>query len=343
MKIFIDDSGGFSWTSHGVSLFCAVTISDRTFDNIISNFSSWKSRQPLVNSVILNSTELRMTLAGTKTTLFKREIAEQFIKDAASVLRAVAKLGRDTDRPLIEGFFRRMARWMGERSPENLMWIYCLGDAIRLSVQHSIVQFMEQADDPEFENIEILIDESFIEKSTHIEFWQEWLRNFLYDKSRKDPMMIPKQWSERDHPFNRKFGRAEGVRNWTELYKNHLHFVKSKDSPGVQIADICANTAYRFYAGNPKYRPYRLLRSRVSGKYNVKIHYGVLNESSLLTDAPENHVSDYSEKEIDPMAEIAEIFLVVHQKYAKKFIQRSLPLKFPARTLAVAAGRFACG
>jgi hypothetical protein len=138
----------FSWTSHGASLFCAVNVSDRTFDNVASNFSSWKSRQPyftpgaelkgtdlsalqqasFVNSVILNSTELRMTLAGTKTTLFKKEIAEQFIKDAASVLRAVAKSGHDIDRPFIEDFFRRMARWMEDRSPENLMWIYCLGD-----------------------------------------------------------------------------------------------------------------------------------------------------------------------------------------------------------------------
>jgi len=320
MRIFIDDSGGFSWTTHGVSLFCAVTVSDRTFDSVKSNFSSWKARQPyfaagaelkgtdlsalqqasFVNAVILGGTALRLTLAGTKTTLFKKEIAEQFIKDAASVLRAVAKA-----RPGLDDFYRRMARWMVQRSPENLMWIYCLGDVIRLSVQHSIVQFMLQSDDSEFENIEIQIDQSFIEKPTHIEFWQEWLRNFLYDKSRKDPMMIPKQWSERDHPFNRRFRSVQGVTDWTELYTKHVHFVKSKDSLGIQIADICANIAYRFYADNPKYRPYRLLRSRVSGKYNTKIHYGVLNESSLLADAPESHVSDYSEKEHAAMAEIA--------------------------------------
>src|SRR5229473_691612 len=218
MKIFIDDSGGFSWTPHGVSLFCAVTVSDRTFDGIASNFSSWKTRQPYSTSgAELKGTDLRLTLAGTKTTLFKREIAQQYIKDAAAILRAVAKSGHDTDRPLIDDFFRRMARWMEERSPENLMWIICLGDAIRLSIQHSIVQFMYPADDAEFENIEVLIDQSFIEKSTHIEFWQEWLRNFLYGQSRKEPTMIPKPWSERDHPFNRKFGRARGITDWTEL------------------------------------------------------------------------------------------------------------------------------
>ena len=324
MKIFIDDSGGFSWTPHGVSLFCAVTVSDRTFDGIASNFSSWKTRQPystsgaelkgtdlspqqqasFVNAVILNSTDLRLTLAGTKTTLFKREIAQQYIKDAAAILRAVAKSGHDTDRPLIDDFFRRMARWMEERSPENLMWIICLGDAIRLAIQHAIVQFAYPAYDSEFENIEVLIDQSFIGKSTHIDFWREWLRNFLYSQSRKEPTMIPKQWRERDHPFNKKFGRAQGITDWTDLYKNHVHFVNSKDTPGVQIADICANIAYRYYGGNRKYRPYNLLRSRILGKDNSEIHYGLLNESSLLTDAPENHVSDYTEQEHAAVAEI---------------------------------------
>jgi Protein of unknown function (DUF3800) len=324
MKIFIDDSGGFSWTTHGVSLFCAVTISDLIVNKVTADFKAWQARQPyfnagselkgtdltglqqasFVNSVILNSPDLRLTLAGTKTNLFKKEIAERYIMDCAAILRATAKLGNKTSRPLIDDFYCKMARWVEQRSPENLMWIMSLGHAIRLSIQHSIVQFMYPADDSEFENIEILIDQSFIEKSTHVRFWHEWLRNFLYNASRKDPVMIPKPWSERDHPFNKQFGRARGITDWTELYKNHVHFVKSKDTPGIQIADICANIAYKKYSEHPKYRPYRLLRSRISGKHNSEIHYGVLGEESLLTDAPENHVSDYSETEYAAITEM---------------------------------------
>jgi Protein of unknown function (DUF3800) len=323
MKIFIDDSGGFSWTSHGVSLFCAVTISDRTYDGVTSNFSAWKSRQPyftagaelkgtdlvqlqqasFVNSVILTNPEIRMTLAGTKTTMFKKEIAEQFIKDAANIVRASAKIGKETDRPLLEDFYSRMARWMEQRSPENLMWIYCLADAIHLSIQHSIVQFMDESGDAEFEHIEILIDRSFIEKSTHVEFWKEWLRNLLYSKSVKDPMMTPKPWSQRNHPLNKY--RSHGVIVWSDLFRNHVYFGRSEESLGLQVADISANICYRYWSGNFKYRPYRLLRSRLSGKYNTEIHYGILNESSLLTDAPENHVSDYPEPEQAAIAEIA--------------------------------------
>jgi len=105
------------------------------------------SKTSFVNAAILNSPKLRLTLAGTKTSLFKKEIAALYIKDAAGILRASAKLGNETDRPLIEDFYRRMARWVEQRSPENLMWIVCLGDVIRLSIQHSIVQFMYPADD----------------------------------------------------------------------------------------------------------------------------------------------------------------------------------------------------
>jgi len=136
------------------------------------------------------------------------------------------------------------------------------------------------------------------------DFRLKFATSFLYSQSRKEPMMIPKPWSERDHPFNRKFGRAQGVTDWTELYRNHVQFGKSKDSTGLQIADIAANICYRHFSGKPKNRPYRLLRSRISGGYNSEIHYGVLNELSLLTDSPENHVSDYSEKEHAAMAEI---------------------------------------
>jgi hypothetical protein len=54
MKIFIDDSGGFEWTVPGVSLFCAVTVSDRTLDGITANFVAWRYRQSTVRHLCSN-------------------------------------------------------------------------------------------------------------------------------------------------------------------------------------------------------------------------------------------------------------------------------------------------
>ena len=170
MMIFIDESGGFSWTTHGVSLFCGVIVSDKDYGSVVASFDAWKSRQPrprrgselkgtdltpmqqasFVNSVILNCRRLRLTLAGTKTTLFKREIAEQYIKDSAAILLATAESMKATDRPKLTDFFTRMAKWMRRRNPEQLMWLCCLAHVIDLSFQHAIVMFAEPAYDSEF-------------------------------------------------------------------------------------------------------------------------------------------------------------------------------------------------
>ena len=314
MKIFIDDSGGFSWTTHGVSLFCAATVPDRGLKSTLADFEAWKSRQryfmegkelkgtdlsdkeqaSFVNGVVLKNAGVRLTLSGTKTIFFKKEIAEQYIKDAASILRATAKLCDSTNKTSLGDFYRRMAKWVSERSPENLMWIISLGSALRLSIQHSIVQFADQVHDSEFEDIEILIDRSFIKKTAHLDFWKEWLRNFLHDYSSREPMQIPKEWAQRNHPFYKKHARVRGMVDWSDLFRRHMTFGESKDSLGIQIADICANIGYRKYSGTSKYRPYNLLRSRISGKHNTEMHYGVLDEACLLTGAPENHVRLYT-------------------------------------------------
>jgi hypothetical protein len=321
MKIFIDDSGGFEWITPGVSLFCAVTVSDKTLDGITSNFIAWKERQScrtaegevkgkdlsqlqqasFANAVILIGKGLGLTLAGTKTSLFKKEIAEKVIQNTTDTVRAAAKWGEENEKPDWANFYKRMARWFGERSPENLMWLYSLGDAIHLSIQHSIVMFGDEADDCEFEDIEICIDKSFIGRPTHVEFWHEWLRNFLYNKSKREPTIVIREWSDRNHPFHRKYKSAGGICDWSDLFRNHVKFADSKDVLGVQIADICANICYRYFSGKPKYRPYRLLRSRIMGKHDSEIHYAVLDETSLLRDAPENHVSPYSEEELAAM------------------------------------------
>jgi hypothetical protein len=323
VKIFIDDSGDFGWTASGVSLFCAVILSDRSFDAVTTDFSKWKNRQPhstaaseikgkdlsqiqqatFAQVVVLETSGLWLTLAGTKTTLFKKEIAEEFVRNSAATTRAVAKWSDDHDKPLLTEFYGKMARWIEKRSPENVMWILTLANAIHLVMQHSIVIFAEEEDDSEFENIEILIDESFIRKQSHVEFWGEWLRTNLLTKSETDPVPVIKEWSERNHPFIGKYRRKKGILDFSDLFRNHVRFVDSEKVLGVQIADICANICYRRWSGKIKYRPYRLLRSRVFGKHGTEMHYGILNESSLLADAPENHVHPYDEDDLERTVE----------------------------------------
>ena len=39
---FIDDSGSFSWSNKGTSLFCGVTVSDAELPQLEKRFVAWK-------------------------------------------------------------------------------------------------------------------------------------------------------------------------------------------------------------------------------------------------------------------------------------------------------------
>lgn len=313
LKIFIDDSGGFGWAPPGISLFCALTVSDKTVDELSRAFATWKLRQPrsaaenelkgkdlsrlqqvsFASSVLLANKGLMLTLAGTDTRSFERSIAKEYLRNAAAILRASAKKAAELGKTEIADSYVRMSRWATKRSPENVLWLLTLVEAIDLSIQHSIIMFADEMDAHEFESIEIIIDESFIKKEAHAEFWKEWLRL----RSFKKVWETPREWSS-DHPFNRKYRESSGLLNTRDLFRNHMRFANSDEVIGIQIADICANICYRRWSGKPKYQPYRLLRSRVRGKYGSEIHIGNLDRSSLLADEPEKHVTFYSEDDM---------------------------------------------
>src|SRR5260370_12807316 len=73
-----------------------------------------------------------------------------------------------------------------------------------------------------------------------------------------------------------------------------MDFANSKSDVGLQIADICANICYRFSSRNPKYRAYRLLRSRIlgptggRGRGGSKLILLVLDKDSLGVCPTEN-------------------------------------------------------
>lgn len=320
MKIFIDDSGGFGWSPPGISLFCALTVSDSSIDELSRAFDRRRVRQPgftvenelkgkhlsptqqasFASSTLLANAGVMLTLAGTDTRSFNRPTADEYVQNSADVLRAAAKRAARLEKSAVADFYNRMGGWVSRRSPENALWLLTLVKTIHLSIQHSIVLFADEPDEHEFEDIEILIDRSFIKKERHIEFWSEWLRAFLFRGS----WMTPKEWSEA-HPFNRKYRGRPGLLDMGDLFRNHMRFVESKETQGIQIADICANICYRRYSGKPKYQPYRLLRPRIRGRQGSEMHMGVLNESSLLKDAPENHVRFFSEHDVARWAEEA--------------------------------------
>jgi Protein of unknown function (DUF3800) len=298
MKIFIDDSGSFGWEKPGKSLFCALTAADRCLPDVFSNFSTWKKNvaragerkevkgaelaaQQLalfVQTVILQSSDMYLTLAAVDTALTLRAIVDLVRTQSAEVLAEAATGAQSHGKPLIAQFYSEMSGWLNNRSAQNFCWILTLAKVVNEGIQHTIVSFMDPEDDPEFEELDIVIDASFIRRDRHVNFWQEWLRNELFNGQ----FDVPGTWSQRNHPWRRKYDRGGGVLELSDLFKNHMRFADSRSSEGLQIADICAHICYRYYRGDEKpFLPYSLLRPRIVGKYGRALTQLQLDQRSL--------------------------------------------------------------
>lgn len=181
------------------------------------------------------------------------------------------------------------AGWIRKRSPENVLWIHALEETVLQNVQHSVVYFMEPEDDPEFENMEIRIDKSFIRQEQHINFWREWLRNGLVNRSHRRPFVTPHTWRHRNHPFQRKYSRGEGLLEFNDLYMKHMGFADSQSSVGLQIADICAHINLRYHRGEDL-PAYHWLRRWIVGEGGRNMTLIGLDQRSVIQDDIKNHV-----------------------------------------------------
>jgi Protein of unknown function (DUF3800) len=317
---FIDDSGSFSWSNKGYSLFCGVTVSDTELPHLTGRFVNWKrsvigrSRRELKGQELTSNqldsfarkvlpgraSEIHLTLTGADTSLTYETYVEQLRDQAAELFRLSSELCAKHNNRWLTEFYRQMSGWVRNRSMSNVLWIIVLQHAICDTLQHAIVRFAEPEFSQEFEEIEIAVDRSFISRDSHRVFWREWLRSFLLmDSSR---LMTIREWSP-EHPFKRKYVIHRGLLDLKDLFQKHTDFHDSKAMVGLQIADICANIFYRHYRNDHDTRAFRLLRPRIVGEHGAELRIISVDERSLHKDDLSNHVQPFDVEEFKRLAD----------------------------------------
>lgn len=308
---FIDDSGSFSWGKRGKSLFCGVTVSDAELPELEKRFVAWKrsivgsSGQELKGSdltsnqlesfvmkVLPPSSGVVLTVVGGDTNVTAESHVQRMRDQSAEIFRLSSELCSEytsetnKNQKVVE-FYRQMSGWIGKRSTPNCLWIVVLLQSIFDTLQHAIVRFADPEFSLEFENIEFVIDQSFIKRDEHLQFWKEWLRADLMKSSRQSIMTV-KEWPP-DHPYKKKYMMSKGLYDYRDLFHNHTVFGDSKSVIGLQVADICANICYRFYRSDHKdNRAYTRLWRRIMCEGGAEIHIMTVDERSL-------HKGDLSE------------------------------------------------
>jgi len=115
--------------------------------------------------------------------------------------------------------------------------------------------------------------------------------------------MIPNTWRPRNHPFIQAYEIHPGILNFNKLLLDDTGFFLSHEHSGLQLADICAHTLCRYHRGFGAVAAYRKLRTRIVGRDGAEIYQVVVDERSLHTDDPRNHVDIFDEGEFIERAE----------------------------------------
>jgi hypothetical protein len=292
----------------------ALVIPDRSMDALTSRFLTWKSSIVGKSTRELKGSELDsaqllsfiqrvlprserapfLTVVGADTALTqdshvkmaKDQLSEQYAHTARLLLEL------DPPNKSLAQKYTELSGWTKKRSEVNFLWIVTAERTISEVIQLMICAFLEEEYDKEFENVEIAFDRSFIKEPGPINFWLEYHRIAHLNRAyRGQALLVPREWRFRNHPYHHKYRKEAGITDFSDLLRNHMNFVDSKTSVGIQVADICAQICKRFHRGDTGLEAYELLQSRIIGRDGIKLLLVHFDQSSVFQDKPENYVN----------------------------------------------------
>lgn len=298
MRVFIDESGSFSWSRPGWSIVAAVGLCelDGTLDAVLTRFREWERSLPAerrassgeIKASALTDHELatfvwdvlprkrqlaHVTFCGFDSRETSREVAARFrellVRDGTRKDRhrhASAKNQR-----MVQAVDETQA-WIRRRSDEDIGWMLALQTAIGAALHHSVIALLDDKHDDgrELAELSFVIDRSRrIRDRRQEQVWRSILNSFLCARSRREPFPLVRQWPA-DHAFLVKYTHGTNL-DLSELWRS-ITFADSQQTPGVRIADLVAHIAYRHFTRDDAQSAWRRLQPIILGERGAVLH-----------------------------------------------------------------------
>jgi hypothetical protein len=297
VRVFIDESGSFSWRQPGWSIVAAIGICeiDGTFESIVERLRVFERSLPK---------ERRSPSGEIKGAVLTDQELATFVWDVLPRRREFAHVSlvgfdsRKTPRDLVARFREALARggakerqryasrknqrmvqavdeavaWMRRRSDEDVGWLLATQVAIADSFTHSVVALLgdEHDDGCELAELSYVLDRSSRIRGERQEYlWRQILNSALCSRSEHDPFPRIRQWPA-NHAFVAKYRCDQGF-DFRELWRG-IKFGDSQQTPGLRIADLVAQVAVRHFARDKAVSAWKRLRPIVMGPDGRHLH-----------------------------------------------------------------------
>jgi hypothetical protein len=150
---------------------------------------------------------------------------------------------------------RELNNWYGNLPPQLVMKLSVLGETIGHAWRNHTGMVIVDRRDMTLGTFLISIDQDFIRRETHVDFWKFILGNQVWAYTYKNPLPALKEWPP-DHPGLRgrtlashANGRATVV-DTDFVFRDGCDFYPSHERAELEVADIVASIASRHYNGN---------------------------------------------------------------------------------------------
>ena len=298
MRVFIDESGSFSWQRPGWSIVAAVGICelDGTLEAILDRFRAFerslpKERRSLSGEIkgsVLMDQELatfvwdvlprtrdlaHVSLVGFDSMETPRDVVARFRETLAKdgTRRERHRYSSKRNQRMVQ-VVDETAAWIRRRSDEDIGWLLATHIAIADALTHSVVALLDDRHDDgrELAELSYVLDRSSrIQGERKGYLWRQVLNSALCGRSERIPFPHIRQWRD-DHAFVAKYGYGDGL-DLRALWRG-ITFENSQQVPGLRIADLVAQVAARHFARDEAVSAWKRLRPIVMGPNGRELH-----------------------------------------------------------------------
>jgi len=306
MIIGIDEVGNFDPNSDQFNYFTAVLIDQNLNKYNIkeSQFILWEDKVPK------DSRDDKGEVKGQKLT---NELLESFyyevLRPKPSVLYSVVRIKpsenklvtiEDHHKKEIESFekalqyykdnprgnwaegYEKILAWYKNRKPAHLLKMKCLQRILGITLNHGmawaqLMYMLDKNDATNIKNFAYKIDKDFIRAENVKIIWNEILRQFWQEFSKRDKIPLVDFGINGQNPVKREYGAGENKSNLKKVFRDRTHFLNSEEHFEVRMADIFGTILHRFHNKGECEKIYKEIEKHLGGKKNNYLHL-VLNE-----------------------------------------------------------------
>ncbi len=138
-----------------------------------------------------------------------------------------------------------LSRRVVNLSYAQFLRLYSIAHCIRDSLQNTIIFVPCNGDDDPWQAVRVEIDRVQVRKDAREELiMANMLLGWLTGWSRSDPFVLVDEIHTTSHPFVGRYDTPNGI-DLGKIFRGNVHWVDSRESWGVQIADIAATIVYQ--------------------------------------------------------------------------------------------------